>query len=104
MQINTIRASCSALHSGVRSAGWNAHEEMADMVVAGMSPAEVIAAATSTSAAILRLDGLGTVAAGKSADFIVLNANPLDDIHNTRQIDSVYLRGDAVDRNRMRAR
>jgi len=59
---------------------------------------------TSTSAAILRLDGLGTVAAGKSADFIVLNANPLDDIHNTRQIDSVYLRGDAVDRNRMRAR
>ena len=59
---------------------------------------------TSTSAAILGLNELGMVAAGKSADFIVLNANPLDDIHNTRQIDSVYLRGDAVDRNRMRAR
>ncbi len=59
---------------------------------------------TSTSAAILGLDGLRTVAPGKSADFIVLNANPLDDIHNTRQIDSVYSRGDAVDRNRMRAR
>jgi hypothetical protein len=43
-------------------------------------------------------------ATGKSADFIVLNANPLDDINNTRQIDSVYLRGDAVDRNRLRVR
>ncbi len=47
---------------------------------------------------------MGTVASGKSADFIVLNANPQNDIHNTRQIDSVYLRGDAVNRNELRAR
>lgn len=82
--------------------GWDAHEEMADMVAAGMTPAEVIVAATSTSAGILKLDQLGTVASGKSADFIVLDANPLDDITNTRRIASVYLRGQKVDRAAMR--
>jgi imidazolonepropionase-like amidohydrolase len=41
----------------------------------------------------------GTLQAGKSADFIVLDANPLDDITNTRRIASVYLRGAAVDRS-----
>jgi imidazolonepropionase-like amidohydrolase len=84
--------------------GWNAHEELADMVAAGLSPAEVIVAATSTSAEILGLGELGTVAAGKSADFIVLDANPLDDIANTRRIDRVYLRGEEVDRGALRAR
>ena len=47
---------------------------------------------------------LGTVAAGKSADFIVLDANPLDDITNTRRIAAVYLRGAAVDRAAVKAR
>jgi imidazolonepropionase-like amidohydrolase len=80
------------------SVGWTAHAELADMVTAGMTPAEVIVAATRTSAEILGLDQLGLVAPGKSADFIVLDANPLDDITNTRRISSVYLRGAEVDR------
>ena len=73
------------------------------MVAAGMTPAQVITAATKTSAAILKLDQLGTIAAGKSADFIVLSANPLDDITNTRRIDRVYLRGQAIDRAALKA-
>jgi imidazolonepropionase-like amidohydrolase len=44
------------------------------------------------------MDDAGTLASGKSADFLVLDANPLDDITNTRRIAAVYLRGAAVDR------
>jgi imidazolonepropionase-like amidohydrolase len=82
--------------------GYSAHTELADMVAAGMTPAEVIVAATRTSAEILRLDQHGTIAPGKSADFIVLDANPLDDITSTRRISRVYLRGQEVDRARAR--
>jgi len=78
--------------------GWSAHAEIADMVAAGMTPTQAIVAATRTSADVLRLDQLGTIAPGKSADFIVLNANPLDDIMNTRRIAQVYLRGRRIDR------
>ena len=85
------------------SVGWPAHAELADMVTAGMTPAQVIVAATRTSAAILKLDQLGGIALGKSADFIVLNANPLEDITNTRRIDRVYLRGQAIDRAALKA-
>ena len=77
---------------------WGPHEEMLDMVVAGMTPMQVIVAATRNSAEFLRLADTGTLQAGKSADFIVLDANPLDDITNTRRISAVYLRGAAVDR------
>jgi imidazolonepropionase-like amidohydrolase len=78
--------------------GWSAHAEIADMVAAGMTPAQAIVAATRTSAEVLRLDALGTIAPGKSADFIVLNANPLDNIMNTRRISQVYLRGRQINR------
>jgi imidazolonepropionase-like amidohydrolase len=55
-------------------------------------------AATRNGAELLRIDG-GTLEAGKSADFVVLDANPLDDITNTRRISAVVLRGSAVDRS-----
>jgi imidazolonepropionase-like amidohydrolase len=60
-------------------------------------------AATSTNARLLHLDNQGTVAVGKSADFVVLEANPLDDITNTRRISRVYLAGQEVDRAALRA-
>ena len=86
------------------SSPWAVHQEMEDMVRSGMTPAEVITAATGTSAELMQLSDVGTVAAGKSADFIVLDANPLDDITNTRRIAEVYLRGIAVDRDALGAR
>ena len=86
------------------SVGWNALTELTDMVAAGMTPAQVLSAATKTSAAILRIDGLGVLAPGKSADFVVLDANPLDDIGNTRRISRVYLRGQEVDRAALKAK
>ena len=46
----------------------------------------------------MKLDRLGTLAPGKSADFVVLEANPLDDIMNTRRIAKIYLRGREIDR------
>jgi imidazolonepropionase-like amidohydrolase len=68
------------------------------MVMAGMTPTQVIVAATRNSADFLRMPEAGTLQAGRSADFIVLDANPLDDITNTRRISAVYLRGAPVDR------
>lgn len=78
--------------------GWDTHQELADMVTAGMTPSQAIVAATKTSAEVMKLTQLGTVAAGKSADFIVLDANPLDNISNTRRINKVYLRGEEIPR------
>ncbi|MQA90969.1 MAG: amidohydrolase family protein [Gemmatimonas sp.] len=86
------------------STPWSHHLEMADMVAAGMTPAEVIVAATRTSAELLQIDEVGTLEPGKSADFLVLDANPLDDITNTRRINAVYLRGAQVDREALGAR
>jgi imidazolonepropionase-like amidohydrolase len=80
------------------SFGWADHHEMTRWVTSGLTPAEAIVGATSRPAEYLGLKDLGTLATGKSADFVVLNANPLDNIRNTRQIDSVYTRGEKVDR------
>jgi len=69
-----------------------------------MSPAQAIVVSTSRPTEVLMLKDTGTLAKDKRADFIVLNANPLDDIRNTRKIDSVYLSGVKLDREALQAK
>ena len=73
--------------------GYSLHEEMALLVSAGLTPLEAITAATRRGAQLLRADSLGLVAAGKVADLVVLNGNPLNNIAATRNIAMVMLRG-----------
>jgi imidazolonepropionase-like amidohydrolase len=83
--------------------GWMGQLEMENWVWMGLTPMEAIVAATRDSAAAAHLN-TGLIAAGRSADFIVLDANPLDNIANSRKINTVYLRGQQVDRAGLRAK
>jgi imidazolonepropionase-like amidohydrolase len=80
---------------------WGPHEEAADMVAAGMTPHQVIIAATKSAAEFLKMTDTGTLEVGKNADILVLDADPLADIANTRKISQVIMRGAAVDRSRL---
>jgi imidazolonepropionase-like amidohydrolase len=74
--------------------GFFEHMELEMMVKAGMTPMQAIVAATGGAARVMKLDSkLGTLQPGKWGDFILLGANPLSDIRNTRQIDSVWIGG-----------
>ncbi len=80
------------------SYGFAEHHEIGMYVRLGLTPAEALIASTSRPTEVLRIKDTGVLAKGKRADFIVLNANPLENIRNTREIDSVYLNGARLDR------
>ena len=77
--------------------------ELQAMVDAGMTPAQGIVAATSRSAEFLRLPSKGSLKRGLDADFLVLDANPLDDITNTRRISRMVINGSEIDRAQLAA-
>ena len=69
----------------------------------GLTPSQAINLSTQAAARALELDRhLGTMQSGKDASFIVLDANPLDDITNTQRIHAIYVRGAEVDRAALR--
>lgn len=76
--------------------GASLHEELALLVRAGFTPAEVLHSTTLGAAQLLRTDSIGVLKPGAVADFLVLSASPLDDIRNTRRIESVVARGRAA--------
>jgi imidazolonepropionase-like amidohydrolase len=82
--------------------GMAEQRELESMVGSGMTPMQVIVAATSRAAEYLRLN-TGALAPGRDADFLVLDANPLDEITNVQRISRIYIRGVEVDRAGMRA-
>ena len=78
--------------------GYFEHVEMELMVQAGMTPMQTLVAATGNAAKVMRIDGeVGTLHPGKRADLVVLNADPLADIKNTRSIESVWIDGRQLD-------
>jgi len=79
--------------------GFALHDELLLLVRAGLTPMQALQAATKAAAEFLDKGGeQGTVAAGKFADLVLLDANPLDDISNTGKIRAVVLRGKFLDR------
>ncbi|PYR48278.1 MAG: hypothetical protein DMF95_14695 [Acidobacteria bacterium] len=96
--VRLVLGTDAGIHAG-HTFGIADHHELARWVQLGLTPSQAIVAATRTPAELLGIKDMGTLATGKSADFLVLNANPLENIRNTRQIASVYLRGTRLDRD-----
>jgi imidazolonepropionase-like amidohydrolase len=110
--LEVARQNVKALHdAGVRIAsgtdsgpparfqGYFEHLELEELVRSGLTAAQVLKAATGDAAACAGLDGkLGTLTPGRAADFIVLSRDPLQDVRNTRTIESVWINGNRVPR------
>ena len=84
--------------------GYAEQLELEAFVRLGMTPAQAITAGTKLPADAFGLNDVGSLETGKAADFIVLDANPVDDIRNMRKISKVYLRGAELDRDALRAK
>jgi imidazolonepropionase-like amidohydrolase len=81
-----------------RFPGYFEHLELWMMVDAGMTPAQALGSATGVAASCLRADDIGTLEAGKWADFLVLGEDPLQDIEATRSLERVFIAGGEVRR------
>ena len=79
-----------------RFQGYFEQLELEQLVDAGLTPVQALVSATSDAADCMHLDRLGTLAPGNWADLVILSANPLEDIHNTREIDSAWIAGNRV--------
>jgi len=85
--------------AGTRIPGFTLHDELANFVECGLTPLEALRAATLTPAVVTHRDkDLGTIEVGKISDLVLLDANPLDDIHNTERIAAVIVSGQLFDR------
>jgi hypothetical protein len=94
-------AGTDTLLSGVVS-GFSLHDELELLVSAGLTNEEALAAATRLPALWLGVDSdRGTVAVGKRADLVLLDADPLSNVANTRQIAGVFLNGRYLDRKKL---
>ena len=81
-------------------AGYSVHDELEFLVRAGLTPGEALQAATIRAAEMLDAeDEFGTIEPGKCGDVLILGANPLDDIRNTRSLETVIAEGRVVDRD-----
>ncbi len=90
--------------ASARIPGFTLHEELALLVEAGLTPLQALQAATITPARVLhRLADHGTIETGKLADLVLLDANPLTDIHNTQRISAVVVNGRFLDRAKLDA-
>jgi imidazolonepropionase-like amidohydrolase len=83
--------------------GLSEHTELLLLVEAGLTPSEALKAATRNAAGLLKADSLGVIAAGKSADLVVLRGDPLQDIKNTRSVEWVMVRGALMSADSIRA-
>jgi imidazolonepropionase-like amidohydrolase len=84
--------------------GSGLHDELEELVKAGLTPAEALTAATSSPARYFGVEAeYGSVAIGKAADLILLRENPLSDVRNSRSIDAVILAGRLYSREKLDA-
>lgn len=106
--VRAFRAAGGTLAAGSDAAnqrlvpGASLHRELELLVAAGLSPAEALRSATSAAAQLLGADSLGILVPGRLADLVVLSADPLADIRNTRQVERVLVRGRLLDADSLR--